>query len=99
MAELHTQQPWTPGRDQKGRDETRESPDWAQTRSLSTIKQHTRNTTGLAVVLPDIERLDVGINAGNSDGEELHRHVGVWGELVLPGVCHRQVNVLLLGDM
>lgn len=53
----------------------------------------------LCGVQPDIECLNVGIYTGNSDGEELHRHVGVWGEFMLSGVCHRQVNVLLLGNM
>lgn len=53
----------------------------------------------LCGVQPYIKCLDVGINAGNADGEELHGHVGVWGEFVLSGVCHRQVNVLLLGNM
>lgn len=53
----------------------------------------------LCGVQPDIKRLHVGINTGNTDGEELHRHIWVWGEFMLSGVCHCQMNVLLLGNV
>lgn len=53
----------------------------------------------LVFVLPDIKRLDTGVDAGHADGQELHWSVGIWGQLVLLGGSHCQVYVLLLGNM
>lgn len=44
---------------------------------------------------PDVKGLHIGIDTGNTEGEDLNRRARVRGNVMLFGVSHCQVGVLL----